>query len=192
MYELTNIDINTMVFYATALLQILAETMREYPYSILFLLLIPFLRKKKRSAHAAYIKAADKALLVLHTIKEPSHKITFLRNEVNPYVFEEMILSALKKNGHKITRNLRYTGDGGIDGRAKIHGKKVIIQAKRYKSHINASDVQAFATECQRQKVSGLFVHTGKTGKLSRLHASMARNIDIISGDRLIQLLSAR
>ena len=40
-----------------------------------------------------------------------AEKITALRG-VNPLVFEEMILTALKRQGYKIKRNKRYSHDG--------------------------------------------------------------------------------
>jgi len=57
-----------------------------------------------------------KRLKRLNTAQE---QITHLRS-VNPYVFEEMILTALKQRGYPIKRNQRYSGDGGIDGQVII------------------------------------------------------------------------
>lgn len=120
--------------------------------------------------------------------KPADHQMAQLR-KVNPFVFEEMVLSAIKKQGHQITRNKRYTGDGGIDGRCVINGVPYLIQAKRYSTHINPAHVQDFARICQRRKTKGLFVHTGKTGAKSR---NLARDhkIEMISGQRLLNLLN--
>ena len=63
-------------------------------------------------------------------------------------IFEEMILTALKKRGHKIIRNKKYTGDGGLDGQITMNGVEYLIQAKRYKNHINAAHVREFALIC--------------------------------------------
>ena len=101
-----------------------------------------------------------------------------------------MILSALKQHGHKIIRNKAYTGDGGVDGRVIINGTKVIIQAKRYKSHINKQHVEEFAALCRKSKCLGLFVHTGKTGAASRAAANTSQVIDIVSGERMLKMLS--
>lgn len=99
-----------------------------------------------------------------------------------------MILSALKKRGYKIKRNKRYSGDGGIDGQVIIEGHCYLIQAKRYANHINPTHVQSFVRLCQRRRKKGLFVHTGKTGKKSYRIVRFSE-IEIISGDRLINLL---
>ncbi|MGH1375973.1 MAG: restriction endonuclease [Alphaproteobacteria bacterium] len=119
--------------------------------------------------------------------KPADHQITHLRG-VDPFVFEEMILTAIKRQGHKIQRNKRYTGDGGIDGRCTINGQEFLVQAKRYKAHINPQHVIEFAGICKRQNKRGLFVHTGKTGPKSK---DVARNtkIEMISGQRLLNLL---
>ncbi len=119
--------------------------------------------------------------------KPADHQMTHLR-QVNPFVFEEMILTAIKRQGHKIQRNKRYTGDGGIDGRCTINGQDFLIQAKRYKAHINPQHVIEFAGICKRQNKRGLFVHTGKTGAKSKSVAQNT-NLEMISGQRLLNLL---
>ena len=120
----------------------------------------------------------------------PQAQFGYLR-VTNPFVFEEMILSALKQQGHSITRNRRYTGDGGIDGRAKINNKRVLIQAKRYKSHINRQHVIDFVLLCKKYRCYGLFVHTGRTGKAAR-QAANSEYVDIVSGDRLLSLMTGK
>lgn len=119
--------------------------------------------------------------------KPANHQMTHLR-QVDPFVFEEMILTAIKRQGHKIQRNKRYTGDGGIDGRSTIKGKDYLVQAKRYKAHINPQHVIEFAGICKRQGKRGLFVHTGKTGAKSKSVAHNT-NLEMISGQRLLNLL---
>ncbi len=119
--------------------------------------------------------------------KKPDVQMGYLRR-VNPFVFEEMVLTAIRKKGHSIVRNKRYTGDGGIDGRCTINGVEYLIQAKRYSGHINPAHVQDFSFICQRRGKKGLFVHTGKTGPKSRKVARDTR-LEMISGDRLLNLL---
>ncbi len=119
--------------------------------------------------------------------KPADHQITHLR-QVDPFVFEEMILTAIKKQGHSITRNKRYTGDGGIDGQCTINGVDYLIQAKRYTNHINPAHVIEFAGICKRRNKKGLFVHTGKTGAKSKQIAQNTK-IEMISGQRLLNLL---
>jgi Restriction endonuclease len=64
-----------------------------------------------------------------------------------------------------------------------------LIQAKRYKSVINPQHVADFADLITHQKAySGFFIHTGRTGKTS--YSNCCENLHIISGDRLIALLS--
>jgi restriction system protein len=129
---------------------------------------------------------AARRLKQLSRINTPEQKISFLRG-VDPFVFEEMILTTLKKRGYKIIRNKRYTGDGGIDGQVFINGHHYLIQAKRYKAHISAAHVQEFAQICRRRKARGLFVHTGKTGKQAAANAAAAK-MEMISGQRLLDM----
>lgn len=117
----------------------------------------------------------------------PEHQMTLLR-QVNPFVFEEIILTAIKRRGCKIVRNKRYTGDGGVDGRCYLNGKEYLIQAKCYSTHINPAHVKDFARICRYRKKRGLFIHTGRTGAKSKSIAN-AEGIEIISGERLLKML---
>ena len=103
-------------------------------------------------------------------------------------MFEEMILTCLKRKGFIIIRNDGYTGDGGIDGRAYYRDQHYLIQAKRYTGHIKANDVKDFAKICKRRKGKGLFVHTGKTGDTAK-EAAKEYGVEIVSGIRLLELL---
>ena len=132
--------------------------------------------------------AAYRALNDLANIKTPQEQFYFLRG-LDPFVFEEMILTALKRKGHGIIRNTAYTGDGGADGCVFVDKVRYLIQAKRYRGYIKAKDVEAFAKMCHRRKAKGLFVHTGKTGKKSR---NLARQhaIEVVSGQKLLTLFA--
>ena len=142
------------------------------------------------SRHARYIRKADKILLLIKSMANEEHgraRIFSYLRKISPYIFEEMVLTALQNKGHTITRSKFYSGDGGIDGQCKINGELYLIQSKRYKGHINRKHVLAFDRLCHSKDVFGLFIHTGKTGAKS--HAKHFYNIDMISGDRLLKLL---
>lgn len=145
----------------------------------------------KPKRHAWRIRKAGWVLKRLKEIANesgPAAQFGFLRSRaVDPYTFEETILSALKVRKIKIKRNHRYTGDGGIDGKAWWNGKLILIQAKLYSGHIVAKQVKEFSLLCERRRAHGLFVHSGRTGPASKIHASPT--LDIVSGERLLQLL---
>ncbi|WP_199192296.1 restriction endonuclease [Chlorogloea sp. CCALA 695] len=62
--------------------------------------------------------------------------IAILR-KMNPYAFEELLLTCCQNQGWKIERNFKYSNDGGLDGRVTIAGRLYLIQAKRYRGYIN-------------------------------------------------------
>ena len=163
-----------------------------FPWAILILILI-VLRNlfvhRKLTKHQYKINSADKILKKIGTIKCQSGQFCYIR-KVDPFVFEEMILSALKMHGHEIIRNKKYTGDGGIDGRVIVGGFTLLIQAKRYSGYIRQEDVNTFAAICKRQNRKGLFIHSGKTGKASHVQAKKNPHIKIISGNSLLNLLT--
>ncbi|MCW1113525.1 restriction endonuclease [Escherichia coli] len=87
-------------------------------------------------------------------------------------------------------RNKRYTGDGGIDGQVIIGKYRYLIQAKRYRGHIALQHVQEFEKLLKRHNCRGLFCHTGKTGAGSKSVSIASERMEIISGQRLIDLLT--
>ena len=44
--------------------------------------------------------------------------------------FEELVLESFERRGHRVVRNRRYTGDGGIDGQVVIDGR--VVELKKY------------------------------------------------------------
>jgi len=157
------------------------------PFILAFAFLLVAIRWGKKRHLLSKLEASQQ-LKRFQRLNTPEEKIMYLRR-VPPFVFEEMILTALKKNGHKIKRNKKYTGDGGIDGQTIINGRIYLIQAKRYSSYINPAHVQSFAAICRRRGKRGLFVHTGKTGAKSWQIAKKS-NLEMISNKRLLKMLT--
>jgi len=146
--------------------------------------------KRKRN-HNYKISAANKAFFKLRSFSgEFKHQqiITYLR-KIDPYVFEELVLTALEQSGYTIKRNHSYSGDGGSDGVCFLDGNKYILQVKRYTNDISAAHLRDFEKLIQNKKVSGgLFVHTGRTS--GRQYANYkTTDLKIISGQRLIDLI---
>lgn len=134
-------------------------------------------------------KVARNALERIRQLPSDQARFAYLRS-IDPYVFEELILESFEQLGHRIKRNTRYSGDGGIDGRVwGKSGQLYLIQAKRYKGHINPQHVQEFASLVHRNKCRGVFIHTGRTGKLARDIALQNPNLKIISGPKLMRLI---
>jgi restriction system protein len=117
--------------------------------------------------------------------------IAYLK-KVDPTVFEELVLTALQSGGRLVRRNLRYTGDGGEDGRFFEPGIGwVLVQCKRYGAHISAEHVRDFSRLVHRTGCSaGLFVHTGRSGlETKMLTSDVNTRIVMVSGAKLVSLL---
>lgn len=175
-----------------SILNSIIATLAKLPwwYFLVFFILILINLFSKRIRRIPNVVYSYFRLYKLKGFKnDPRRQFGYLRY-TNHFIFEEMILSAFKKLGFKIIRNKRYTGDGGIDGKVVIKGKVTLIQAKRYKGHINPRHVEDFSNICRNHGCTGLFVHTGKTGKLSR---NLTNNVvDIVSGQRMLDLLNIK
>jgi len=151
-----------------------------------------FWRKShKQKRHARMQATASRQLDKINSLKEFRQRFAYLR-KINHFVFEEMLMEALERSGHKVYRNKRYTGDGGIDGRVRINGVFYIIQAKRYSNFIDKQDVIKLATIASGMGCKGLFCHTGKTRDSVRDVAAANGQIEIISGQRLLDLLESK
>ncbi len=144
-------------------------------------------KKPPKQQHVYNRINAHRFLKKLKAIGTPQSQFYYLRN-LDAFVFEEMILTSLKRRGFTIIRNEGYTNDGGIDGRAYYKDQHYLIQAKRYSGHIKASDIDEFAKICKRRKGKGLFVHTGKTGLKAKEDAK-SKGVEVVSGARLLDLL---
>jgi restriction system protein len=143
--------------------------------------------------HVYRIRKAKKILKKLHEIDKTPNSygriISYLR-KINPYVFEELVLTAIENSNIYIIRNKRYSGDGGIDGMFKLKQGKVLVQSKRYGGYINNQHVLELSKLVKNQKYYfGIFVHTGKTGDKSKNIMKLEKNILFISGSVLVELL---
>lgn len=133
-------------------------------------------------SHKRRIRAARRVLSRIEGWEAP--RVIGYTRKIDPLAFEELILEAFARSGHRVRRGRRYSGDGGVDGHVWIDKKWVPIQCKRYSGPINPAHVRDFSALVYPGP--GLFVHTGRTGPASRANAS---GITIISGQKLINLI---
>lgn len=139
-------------------------------------------RHRRKRATAQRVSAA------LAAISNPGQQLAYLR-KIDPYVFEELVLDAFEHQGYQVLRSQRYSGDGGVDGVVIKNGRRHLIQAKRYRGHIQLAHIKQFQSVVAQQQCHGLFIHTGRTGKQSREQANTSPNLHILSGRRLLDLL---
>lgn len=141
----------------------------------------------KKNKHQRKIRTADFVLKRISEFSAPQ-KIAYLR-KVDPYSFEELILTCLERKGFPIKRNERYSGDGGIDGKFFHNGELYLIQAKRYQKEIRYAHLSEFSQLLAQHNCKGIFVHTGTTPKNIKERNINMNNMTIVSGGRLIRLL---
>ncbi|WP_153785324.1 restriction endonuclease [Pseudomonas sp. EMN2] len=143
----------------------------------------------KRRRHRRKQMTARRVFEKLATIPHPGQKLVYLR-QIDPLVFEELVLEAFERRGHEVFRSASYSGDGGVDGRVSVRGRPYLVQCKRYSKHISKQHVLAFAAILDRRQVHGLFCHTGRTGEFSRDFHKQHPYLTIISGEKLVNLLT--
>ncbi|MBV4413512.1 restriction endonuclease [Enterobacteriaceae bacterium YMB-R22] len=149
---------------------------------------ITLLVRTRSSRHRRYQRQARRILDRLPQLAGDGQRLNYLR-KINPYVFEELLLTAFERRGYPIKRNSRYSGDGGMDGQVWIDGQRYLIQAKRYARTISPTHVAAFGELVRREDCRGLFVHTGRTGLASRAELARIPEIELLSGQQLLNLL---
>ncbi|ENK9863518.1 restriction endonuclease [Salmonella enterica] len=157
------------------------------------IVLIAILRRPSASArvrrHRRYRETAQRVLVRLPALSSDGARLSYLR-KINPYVFEELLLLALEKQGLEVIRNRSYSGDGGLDGQVFINGERWLIQAKRYSRSISPQHVREFGELLARERCRGFFVHTGRTGRKSLDSLRGYPQIQLVSGRRLLALLA--
>jgi restriction system protein len=158
---------------------------------ILTLLIILFFlisKPERKNRHSHNIKKSHTIIEKISNFKYEGQRINYLR-KIDPFVFEELLLSSFEKKGYSIKRNIKYTGDNGFDGVVfDSNNNEILIQAKRYKGYINPKHVESFNCLIKSKKAyKGYFIHTGKTGKLNG--NDYLGTIEIISGSKLLNLI---
>lgn len=139
-------------------------------------------RRRQARAMCAELRGRDR--------DQPRGVIYARLRAMDALAFEELVVEAFEQSGHCVVRSVRYSGDGGVDGEVIIDGERILLQMKRYRSAIRPEHVRAFADVCSRRRARGLFIHAGRTGDLSRAVIADASHVEILSGDRLIDLLT--
>lgn len=153
-------------------------------------MLLPFLfGPASQRRHRRYQRQAVRILARLPQLRDDAARLVYLR-KINPYVFEEMLMTAFARQGYRIKRNARYSGDGGVDGQVWINGQRWLIQAKRYSNSISSRHILDFGILLREERCRGVFVHTGRTGEVSREALRAVPDVSLISGNRLLKLLS--
>lgn len=104
--------------------------------------------------------------------------------------FEKLLLESFERRGHRVLRNRRYTSDGGIDGQVIVEGRVWLIQANCYGAAIRLEHVRAFGSICTARGAKGPFIHPGRTGGNGREALTQVGAVEIVSGQRLLSLIT--
>lgn len=139
--------------------------------------------------HRRYRTTAARVLQRLPQLGGDAQRLAYLR-KINPYVFEELLLLAFERQGYAVIRNASYSGDGGLDGQVIIGDQKYLIQAKRYGRAITPSHIKSFGALLRHHHCEGFFIHTGRTGHLSRALLQNHPHVHLVSGQKLLALLA--
>lgn len=143
----------------------------------------------RRRRHRRYQATATRVLVRLTLLGGDGQRLAYLR-KINPYVFEELLLLAFERQGYAVIRNPSYSGDGGLDGQVIIESKTYLIQAKRYGRTITPSHITRFGALLRHHHCDGFFIHTGRTGQLSRVLLQNHPHVHLVSGRKLLALLA--
>lgn len=138
--------------------------------------------------HQQHVKEARKIIKKLKKFEHDGSVLNYLR-QINPLVFEELVLCLFEVHGIFIFRGRSYSNDGGVDGVIYWPKKgRVAIQCKRYSKSITPAHARDFKKIALTHYQGGIFAHTGRTGEMSQdaLHTD---GLFILSGSDLILAL---
>ncbi|WP_045764157.1 restriction endonuclease, partial [Xanthomonas albilineans] len=117
--------------------------------------------KARERRHRRRQEQARRVLVKINTIPLMPQRLAYLR-KIDPLTFEELLLEAFERRGYPVERNTHYTGDGGVDGVVYLNGTRYLLQAKRYRKHVNRAHIVAFAQLLEFRGCRGIFIHTGR------------------------------
>ncbi len=113
---------------------------------------------------------------------------------MDPYLFEKVILQLLHKMGYGDFIETAKSGDGGIDGiinQDELGLEKIYMQAKRFtENKVRETDIRNFIGAMSGDTQKGIFVTTSKFDDNAIQKARDAHHtIILIDGDRLTNLM---
>lgn len=158
---------------------------------IFIVICVLIFKPKKFNRHKMKTNSAKTVIRKLAAFNNDAQKMAYLK-KIDPYVFEELILTGFEYQGHAIERNKCYSGDGGIDGRIWIGHQLCLIQAKRYNGAIQKQHVINFINVVNSEGCKGVFCHTGTTPDSVKQIVKESGCIELVSGSRLLNLISIR
>lgn len=114
--------------------------------------------------------------------------------EVDPYLFEKIILILLNKMGYGDFIETSKSRDGGIDGiinEDQLGLEKIYIQAKRYNENkVRETDIRNFIGAMSGDTRKGIFVTTSTFDNGAEIKAKEAHHtIILIDGSKLVDLM---
>ena len=116
---------------------------------------------------------------------------------MNEYAFERLSQRLLRECGFSQVKVTKKSGDGGIDGTAKLKingilSFNVAFQCKRYSGTVGAPEIRDFRGSLTTDIEKGIFITTGTFTKAAIEEASVAgkQQIDLINGEAFIMKLA--
>lgn len=110
--------------------------------------------------------------------------------QLNPFVFEEVLLQACERWKYHVIRTEKQTNDNGIDGGFAYNGYFYVIQAKLYSGDTVAKHLEMFANAIKwHHATRGFFCHTGKAAEEFWQTAAAYPVIEVVSGQKLVDFL---
>jgi restriction system protein len=115
---------------------------------------------------------------------------------IDPYYFEIVILTLLKKMGYGEFVETAKSGDGGIDGiinEDALGLEKIYIQAKRYaENKVREKDIRNFIGAMSGDTTKGIFVTTSSFDEAAVTKAREAHHkIILLDGNQFVDLMYA-
>jgi restriction system protein len=119
--------------------------------------------------------------------------IISLLREMNPFLFEEILLNCCKGYKYYVPPKKGFTKDNGVDGYFSYLGRFYVIQAKLYGGEADPNHLSQFTNAIKwHHAAKGFFFHTGRASEEFKKVALAANTIDIVSGQKLIDFLLGR
>ncbi|PCI39371.1 MAG: restriction endonuclease [Rhodospirillaceae bacterium] len=151
----------------------------------------------KRSSSTELFLLNDTSSLFDTAPEDDNWRDTLLKvvKSIEPSAFERLSQRILRESGFKSVKVTGRSKDGGIDGigilQINLITFSIAFQCKRYEGSVSSPQIRDFRGALDGKCEKGLFITTGSFTAEAEKEANRdgAKNIDLVNGERLCDLL---
>ena len=105
--------------------------------------------------------------------------------------YELLIKKIFEAKGYKVSRIGGHGSDGGIDLIIRKHGKKSMIQCKRYQNNVGVKTVREMYAVGIHHKFSKVYIYTSASFTKDAYEFAKGKNLILVNGEQTVHQMKA-